>query len=502
MKILFVIRDVSHHVPLGVAQLSALARARGHRSDLGVVLREDVVEKACRLRPDLIAYSGSTGEHKYFTALNRRVRDRLPGAVAIMGGPHATFFADWTLRDLNLDAVCIGEGDDAFDLCLDRVSAGAPLDGLPNMLTPGMAASGVRPPLQPLVQDLDRLPFPDRDLFFRETDNGRLPIKHFMIGRGCPYRCTYCFNGAFKDQYPGQRYVRRHSVDYVIEEIRAVRAQYPIEYVKFYDDIFTSCADDWLETFSARYRAEVGLPFYCLTRADLLDADMVRLLKDAGCRVIQMAAESADERTRRTLLGRHMTDSQLRRAFDMCRDHGITVVTNYMLGLPTSCIEDDVRAVTFNIEAGVSVPEFPIFQPYPGTELGALCVRAGWFDGDLDAIHASYNHRSPLACFSERDKDIQRNIACLGQLANTYAATRPSLTALILDRLIYGPPRPLYADLYARHKWKLYNALVYQLAHPPGRQAWLRARSLTLGVSQRTDEEVEPWCPGSTTDLP
>jgi len=259
--------------------------------------------------------------------------------------------------------------------------------------------------------------------------------------------------------------------------------------VKFYDDVFCYRVDDWLEDFAKRYRSEVNLPFYCLTRADLLTEDMAKLLKEAGCQTIQMAVESVNEKIRNGLLRRNMTTEQLTAAFTLCRELGLTVVTNYILGLPTSTIQDDIDAVHFNIEAQVPVPEFPIFQPYPETELGRLCMRNGWFDGNCDSIHMSYNHRSLLSCFTESEKDTQRNIAYLGQLANTCAEAHPAVTDFVMRQLIHQPTHPLFADIYARHKWRLYNSLVYPLQHPRDTEAYLRDKSLRLGVSERIDEQ-------------
>ncbi len=480
------VHDVKHHSPIGLMQIAAMARARGDELHLSVLSRDDVVADVRLVRPQVVAFSGSSGEHTHYAALCRELKESFPGVATIMGGPHATFFPQQTLSSLQLDAVCIGEGDYAFPEFLERIEGTGDLEGLANMMTADLAASGRMPELKPLVQDLDALPHPERRLMFDNTELGQAPIKNFMVSRGCPYKCTYCFNKPFRHKYPQQSYVRRHSVDYVIDEIRSVRASYPLEYVKFYDDVFTLRVDDWLEEFARKYRDVIGLPFYCLTTPDVMTADLAELLREAGCRTIQMAVESVNDRIRTELLHRTVTREQMKQAFKICTDLGMTVVTNYMIGLPTSTAEDDINAVYFNIKAGVPVPEFPIFQPYPGTELGELCIREGWFDGDFDKLHMSYNFRSPLTCFSEGEKDVQRNIAYLGQVANSAAAAWPSLTDFILRYLVHQPTNELFAEIYTRHKWELYSTLIYPLDHTAEQEERLREKSLRLGVSERT----------------
>ncbi|MBU0467100.1 MAG: B12-binding domain-containing radical SAM protein [Nanoarchaeota archaeon] len=487
MDVLFVVEDVRHHSPIGMMQVSAIAKQRGDQTHLGVLSREDVLNKIDKLKPNVVAYGGSTGEHKFYERFNSKLKQRHPEIFTVMGGTHATFFPE-IMKDAKLDAVVVGEGEQAFKELLDRVERGEDVSGLQNVRTHSQPETTLRP----LIQDLDSLPFPDRSLFFENTENGQAPIKHFMASRGCPYKCSYCFNSPFKGMYPGEKYVRRHSVGYVLEEILDTLSDYPAEFIKFYDDVLTFRVDDWLREFAQRYKQEVGLSFYCLTRADLMTEEMAKLLKEAGCQTVQMAAESTNDRIRNELLHRNMTKEQMKKAFKICADKGMTVVTNYILGLPGSTVQDDIDAVYFNIEAGVPVPEFPIFQPYPGTELGDLCVREGWFDGDFDSIHTSYNNRSPLNCFNEEEKDIHANINRLGQIATTCARDHPSITNLIMNHLIHQRgENEAFARAYTEHKWELYNRLVYPFKHSEETKQEMLGKSLRLGVSDRTDE-VKP----------
>ena len=273
---------------------------------------------------------------------------------------------------------------------------------------------------------------PDFSLFYGPPDNwtdmGANNLKNVMTGRGCPYDCTYCFNHAWKRLYRNKgKLVRRHSVDYILGLLKYIKNNYPLAVIKFYDDIFAFSLDDWLIEFGERYPREIGLPFYMLTRADLLTEDIARILKQAGCTTISMSIEAGREWVRNGILKRNMSDDQIKHAFELCHRYGIAVFSNTMLGLPDTSIEDDFYSIKFNIEVGTDYAEFPIFYPYPGTDLGDYAIDSGLFHGDFDNLPKSYMGRSPLFLFDKVQKDTHSNLALLGMIAIAFPFLWPIL---------------------------------------------------------------------------
>lgn len=460
---MFVTKGGEYFPPMGIMQISATAKLAGHKTCLGVLSEENVLKKIEKEKPDVIAYSGSTGEHKLYFKFNCGLKKKYPELKTIMGGPHATFFPERTLEDARLDAVCIGEGDNAFPQFLDRVGQGRDFSDLENI----MVKKEKRPKLGPLVQNLDSLPFPDRSLFYDSGENDN-PIKHFFVTRGCPYDCTYCFNKPFREMYPGQRYIRRRSVDSIIEEIIEVRERWPLKYIKFYDDIFVFKSNDWLKEFAEKYSKEISLPFFCLMRANLVTEEIADLLKKAGCKAVSMSVESSNDRIRREILKREMTNEQIKRAYKLCGERGMAIQSNNILGLPTSKIEDDIATADFNIECGakqdvVVMAEFGTAHPYPGTELGKLCKERGIYDpeeGFYD-MHMSYHDESPLNSFTPKEKRMQRNLTMLG----TVAVRFPSLRNLIMNHLIKWPTNPLFFMAFYFTKTTGYMKHIYPIGY-------------------------------------
>ena len=463
-KAMFVTKGGEYFPPMGIMQISATAKQAGHKTALTILSKEDVLAKIEKEKPHVVAYSGSTGEHKLYFEFNRELKKKHPELITIMGGPHATFFPERTLADASIDAACIGEGDYAFPQFLDRVGQGRDFSDLENI----MVTEGKRPKLRPLVQDLDSLPFPDRSVFYDGGENNNNPIKHFFVTRGCPYDCTYCFNKPFRKMYPGQRYVRRRSVDNIIEEIVKVREGGLLKYIKFYDDIFVFKAGDWLEEFAEKYSREVGLPFFCLMRANLMTKKIADLLKKAGCRAMSMSIESSNDRIRREVLKREMTSEQIKRAYKLCGERGIAIQSNNILGLPTSRIEDDIATADFNIECGrkqgvIVMAEFGTAHPYPGTELGKFCKERGIYDpeeGFYD-MHMSYHDESPLNCFTPMEKRMQRNLTMLG----TVAVRFPILRNLIVNHLIKWPTNTLFFIVFYLTKTTAYMKHIYPIGY-------------------------------------
>jgi radical SAM superfamily enzyme YgiQ (UPF0313 family) len=92
MKVLFVFKSENFLAPIGLCVVSAIVRREGHESFLAEVNSQDVLSRVAELKPDVVAYSSSTGEAKHYLRINRKIKEKFPEIFTIMGGPHPTFF--------------------------------------------------------------------------------------------------------------------------------------------------------------------------------------------------------------------------------------------------------------------------------------------------------------------------------------------------------------------------------------------------------------------------
>ncbi len=456
MKVLFVFKSENFLCPIGLCTISAIVRREGHEPFLCETHAQDPLERVEALRPDLVFYSSSTGEAKHYLAINQRIKSRFPDVFTLMGGPHPTFHPQ-VVSEGALDAVCVGEGEEAVADLLRARAHGGSVEGIPNIVT---RAHPDQWTVRPLIDNLDSIPFPDFALVYDNTPMGTYPMKSVMTSRGCPHRCSYCFNHAWRRLYQGKGpALRRHSVGYVIEQLRHVRDHWPLSTVKFYDDLFVARPDDpWLAEFCRRYREEIGLPFFILTRADCLDEESIRMLREAGCRTISMSIEAGNPDVRERVLNRgKMTDEQILKAHHLCERHGVYTFTNCILGIPDTPLEDDIRSVDLSIACHCTWAEFPIFHPFPGTELGDATIRKGYYAPDYDHMHTSYQYQSPLTCFPPRQINAQMNLAVLGPVAVVF----PRLRNLIVRRLIFWPYNFLFVCVYYTVKMWIFRRKIY-----------------------------------------
>lgn len=439
--------------------LSALAKEGGHSTEICVLADGKLEESIKSFKPDVAAFSAKTGEHKYYIAANDAVKRINPDIYTVIGGPHATFFPDIIVKH-PFDALCVGEGDDAWPELLDAVQEGRPVEGIDNIVTKKNYDPSRPPVIRPRKRDLDTLPHLDRDLIYRSTRLGRFPMRSFMAGRGCPYKCTYCFNHIYNKIYKGKgKLYSRYSVDRLCAELRELKESYPTQYIKFYDDIFVMKDDEWLDEFVEKYPKEVGLPFHCLMRANLITEPLLLKLKKAGLSSISMSIESGNAHIRDVLLKRNMSEEIMLDAFKLCKKHNIPTFSNTIFAIPGSSIKEDIEGLDLNIKSKVTFGEFPVFFPYPKTELGEYSIEHGYFDGDFDKLHMNYQTDSPLNCFSEKEKLMQVNLSLLATVCLLF----PWMRNITVNHLIKLPLTKLYFVMYYFTKAYLIKTKIYPM---------------------------------------
>lgn len=382
MKILFGMRDDGNMTePMNLMLLSALAKKHANcETDLWVMERDDLSQTLKKFRPDIVALSGITGSHKYYLEAAERIKAMDKHPKIIVGGPHFTFFPGEILRHEYIDALCVGEGDDAWVEWLSALANNLNSDEIPNIVTRGNMELRLKNPknqispftimgqadsynknpwmvdysLDPKFMrgrktDLDNLPFLDRGLVYDNTEFLYRYKRTIMASRGCPFRCTYCFEHQWNALYktvknPGG--IRQlYSVDRLLDELDDFTKRYDTRFIKFYDDVFPPFPNvkekAWHEEFCEKYPKRVGLPFHVLTRCDLvvelLEKGGMNILKDwkkAGMASITMSIESGNQFIRDHVVMRDMTKYDIETAFKRCWDIGLQTFPNDILGIP------------------------------------------------------------------------------------------------------------------------------------------------------------------------
>ena len=310
---------------IGTRSIAAHVRKLGYRCDLVFLKRlahnsphyalnegnyASTIELLKRLQPDVIGLSVATRVRPWAIEMSRRIRAAFPAARLLWGGWHPTMSPESVFRDVEVDGVAVGEGEETVLEVLDRTERGLPLAGIPGLRTrPGDTAAQ-----RPLVQDLDTIPwfrYDEQPSWLVEDDGvttfDGLPPHYgadrygypLIASRGCPYNCSFCSVPYLKDMYSTTdgRFLRRRSVESVIEELVHARDRLGANYVWFFDEEFLFHRK-WMRQFLPAYRDRVGLPWYCEAHPDsFLDEGFVRLLAESGLMDLEIGIQSASPAT-------------------------------------------------------------------------------------------------------------------------------------------------------------------------------------------------------------
>lgn len=462
-KILFIVNDFLFE-PLGIMSLIAVLKKNDHEVELlkikakykeygAATNEEEMLEFVERFSPDVILYSITTGMHKHYLTINKKLKEKFH-FLSVFGGMHASFFPNF-IYEGGVDAICLGEGDYALLELADKIEKNKSINKIKNLWVKDNKNKIHKNSLRPLIKDLDSLPFPDRELVYRYKDSQKnLVLKNFITTRGCPYRCSYCFNDGFFNLYniKGEKRVRSRSADNVIGEILDVKNKYGLKIVYFQDDIFS--LNENFEELMVKYSNEIGHPFHAHIRPDLVNEETIKLLKAGGCLSVTMSLESANDNTRK-LIRRGLTKDQIFNAARLLHKYDIKFRLENMLGLPHEDLNDSFATLEMNIKCRPALGWASIFQPYPGTELFDYTMEKNLFNGEVDSFDGSFFSSSVL---NFEDKHKIENLQKLFSFTVSFPVVKP-----LVKLLIKLPPNKAFDFVHNQWKAHCFSSRLYKV---------------------------------------
>lgn len=408
MKILFINFNIGSTPGInnGLAILSSVLKERGHQVELIFLcertgygfdlgrLRGDI----SAARPDIVGLSLMETQLKYARAFCLDMKSYYNGFV-ICGGPYPSMDPEGCLSLGGVDAVCVGEGEDAMVELAQALGSDKKRSDIRNLWFKLPDGTIVKNKLRPF-KDLDDLPAEDKELFDLEKI---LPLKNYqlevMLGRGCPYQCAYCINQSYLKQYQRlcekavtvKDYIRIRDAGMAVKEIKETVTRHPkIKKIAFIDDNFLSY-NNFLEAFCGLYRAEVGLPFMCNVNPLSYNASKARLLKESGCDDIRFGLESGSERVKKEILKRPIPNQSVIEAFNINKEIGMMTSSFNMIGLPTESKGEVLETLKLNAAVMPDTVKVMTFYPFKNTPIYDLCERLGLIDHDKKSELDNYD---------------------------------------------------------------------------------------------------------------
>lgn len=442
-----VFASVGYSELLGIEFLAAYLKRAGHRVSLvhdpalfndrfdlnspWLAEKFDVQHKAVarilELKPDILAFSCITSVFKWSIEVAAAVR-KVRHVPVVMGGVHPSAIPQFVLGYDEVDFAVVSEGEDALLALAEALAAGGTGAGIPNVWHKVDGVPTPPPSVNRFIGDLDGLPFPDKDLYAPYRPSRA--VYNAITARGCPYRCTYCFNNFFAElpsEGTFRDYNRRRSVGNVLEELRYAKKKWDFGYIEFHDDIFTMNRS-WLEEFLPRYLDEIGRPFACHAHARFIDVSLAKLLKRAGCIRVSMGVQSLDSMAyRQRVLKRAEKEGDLGKAIDACNEAGIALDADHIVGLPGESDEGRRNALLFYRKHTPTRIGTYWLAFYPGIEMTLAAHAAGdisdeelhkIYRGEMSGIHEAH----ALTAEYRREETINRGYVAAYNLMPLFPA--------------------------------------------------------------------------------
>lgn len=401
----------------GISCISAVLKQHGHRTHLVVTSRVLGKDNASRIRkaidackPQAVFFTAVASEYGFIVSLVRQVKAEYPGLYLVAGGAHVSLNPDGVLDD-GFDALCVGEGEYPALELVTKLEAKEPVSGIPNIWARNGGRIERNAP-RPFLQDLDSLPHPDREMWRGWTADEGGESAVVLLGRGCPFQCTYCCNHALRRLAQGT-YVRFRSPASIVAEIRAILAASP-GLRSVYLEVETIGANRaWALDLCAHLedlnrtlarKLSFGTNLRVTPQADL--EPLFAAFRRSNFSGIKIGVESGSERVRGEILKRHYSNRDIEQTVACARRHGLTVSFYNLLGVPGETLADFRETVALNRACQPEKAFAHIFFPYPGTELYETCRRKGLLDGMPPA--ALERCRATLDLPGFRKRDIQR----------------------------------------------------------------------------------------------
>ena len=419
--------------PLGLAYIASVLQSKGHTARLldmeaESLDEEGLIAEISKFAPDLIGIYSSTPIIFYAFSLAKICKENFSVPI-VFGGPHPSSFPEDTIKNDFVDFVVRGEGEFVMADLADTLSENLPLEQVRG-LSFKKENKIINNSPQAYIENLDDLPLPSHNLLpvakyspYSYLDRGG---KWFtmLTTRGCPFRCIFCNSGSIF----GKRY-RTRTPQNMVKEVEILNKNYDIKNILFVDDTFTLSKESTLEFCRLLREKKLDISWSCETRVHLVDDELLKEMKRAGCFGIAFGIESGSQKMLDNLK-KGITLEQSEYAVKAAKKAGIEVRTFWVFGAPNETRDTVLESIKFAKKLNPDIAHFNVMTPYPDTEIYKMAVNEGVFDADWSKYFSIGEH--PVYETKDLSKD---ELAKLLKYAHREFYFRPSYILRALSRV-------------------------------------------------------------------
>lgn len=361
--------------PLGLAALGACLEASGHTVKIidPSVERYNFKTLINRIKdfdPDVLGVNVLTVLVYDAYRIVRYIKKINPNCLTVFGGPHPTILPEDVLKECpGLDVVVRGEGELTFNELVDNYEKNIDFKDIQGISYRNNRI--IHNPNRPLIDDLDILPFPAYHLLplekyklKRTTTTGIEGYGTYIFtSRGCPYNCNFCSCRTLW----GKQW-RTRSPEKILEEVKILKDRYNFNLIEFSDDTFTISKKRTEKICELIKKENIDINWSCSTRVEMINEELVTMLKNSDCYLIGYSIESAQQKTI-DFLCKGFTVQQSIDATKTVKKSGLQAMTNIIIGVPGETKEDINNTIRFAEKLDFDFVYSNILTPLPGTKL-------------------------------------------------------------------------------------------------------------------------------------
>lgn len=297
-------------------------------------------------KPEFIGITTSTVTAPWAENFLKKIKNISGSPTTVVGGPHATVMPSYFS---SADFVVLGEGERAFYKIVNNNKE---------------KEKYIR---EEQIANLDEIPYPAYDLI--DISSYLYPYPHptkndiycrMITSRGCPFNCAFC-----ESPLIWGRKVRYRSVENVMGEIEMLIKKYNVSFIFFSDDTFVLSKERVRKICEEIINRKIKIFWGCLTRASNLDLSLLQIMKNSGCREVQVGVESGDEEILKSI-NKNVTLKEIEETFKLLKKVGINSKGFFILGHPQDTTETIKKTINFALKLSPTYAFFSIFTPYPG----------------------------------------------------------------------------------------------------------------------------------------
>jgi len=354
---------------------------------------------------DVIGFSLVSQHFYLYKKIYEKIK-KIDDLTVVVGGWHASLDPDTCIN--YADFLCIGEGESPLVDLVCRLSKKEKTANIENFHI--KTASGViKNSVRPLPKDISAFPIPlfeheysyvienDEIVNYEPYFNSRRYST--FIGRGCPFRCTYCSNSFMAESvYPGRWSIARHrSIEHMKRELLTVKKQLKlVEAINFYDEVFAP-KTEWIKEFFSWYKTEISIPFFVLIFPGSLNDEKAKILADGGLDGVWMGIQSGSERVRNEIFKRKYSNDRILKQARIFHKYGVSVRYDFILDNPFETFEESLESIylMLKLPQPFSLNLFSL-KYFPNTEITKMAEAAGFIteadkDGNQEKDRDSYH---------------------------------------------------------------------------------------------------------------